>query len=312
MEKNIMPAEDLRKLQLIELEMLLEVDRICRGNDIMYFISDGTALGAVRHKGFIPWDDDLDVRMTREEFEKFEKVCETNLDTSRFFLQTAKSDKEYRWGYAKIRRNGTEYLRAGQEAIKCVSGVSIDIFIIDHVPDNRMVAGLYHLLRRGCIKTLWSVIGVTADPNPLKRFLYRGLRHLPKEIPLGIMEGLAKRANKKETERHYCMAFYRKDAFDRDGEWYVKGTVLAKWFEEKKEIEFEGFMVYTCKEDMAYLESKYAEPWAYPPESQRLIHPPKRYSLDVEIDLRGCNVEEYMKKEYLYLTKEDWEKEREI
>ena len=63
---------------------------------------------------------------------------------------------------------------------------------------------------------------------------------------------------------------------------------------------------------MAYLESKYAEPWAYPPESQRLIHPPKRYSLDVEIDLRGCNVEEYMKKEYLYLTKEDWEKEREI
>lgn len=309
-DKKRMPAEGLRKLQLIELEMLLEVDRICRENEITYFLSAGTALGAVRHKGFIPWDDDLDLRMTRGEFEKFEKVCETKLDTSRFFLQTARTDPGYRWGYAKVRRKGTEYLRAGQEAIKCMSGVSIDIFIIDNMPDNHLVSGIYQLLRRGCIKTLWSVIGVTADPNPAKRLLYHGLRHVPKEVPLGIMEWLGKRANKKETKRQYCISFYRRDAFAKMGKWYDQG-VASEWFKDKTEIEFEGFMFYVCKDYMAYLENKYTNMWKYPPESQRFIHPPKRYSFDVEIDLRGRSVEEYMNKEYLYLTKEDWEKERE-
>ena len=113
-EKKIMPKEDLRKLQLIELEMLLEVDRICRENKIRYMISSGTLLGAVRHKGFIPWDDDLDTYMLREDFEKFCEEWNKDADKDKFFLQTYKTDPEYRWGYAKIRRKGTEYLRDGQ------------------------------------------------------------------------------------------------------------------------------------------------------------------------------------------------------
>ena len=132
-EKKIMPKEDLRKLQLIELEMLLEVDRICRENKIRYMISSGTLLGAVRHKGFIPWDDDLDTYMLREDFEKFCEEWNKDADKDKFFLQTYKTDPEYRWGYAKIRRKGTEYLRDGQEAIKCMSGVSMDIFILDYI-----------------------------------------------------------------------------------------------------------------------------------------------------------------------------------
>lgn len=309
-EKKIMPAEDLRKLHLIELEMLLEVDRICRENDIIYSILYGTILGAVRHKGFIPWDDDLDIGMTREEFEKFEKVCELKLDKERFFLQTARSDPEYRWGYAKLRRKGTEYIRAGQEAIKCVSGVSIDIFIIDNMPDNNIMAGIYHIIRRGCIKTLWSVVGVTADPNPWKRLLYRGLRHVPKEVPIGILEKLGKRANKTATKRQYCISFYRKDSFKKETKWYESGSFLAEWFAKRIEIEFEGFMVYVGEGYMEYLENEYANPWEYPPEEGRFIHPPKSYSLNVEVDLRGRSIDEYMEKDDLYLTKEDWEKER--
>lgn len=75
--------EQLRQLQLIDLEMMIEVDRICRKNGIKYSLSGGTLLGAIRHKGFIPWDDDADIMFTHEEYEKFYRACKSDLDTGK-------------------------------------------------------------------------------------------------------------------------------------------------------------------------------------------------------------------------------------
>lgn len=307
-EKSIMTQSDLRKLQLIELELLLEVDRVCRKNGIKYMLSSGSLLGAVRHKGFIPWDDDLDTYMKREEFERFCEAWEQDADKSKYFLQTAKTDPEYRWGYAKVRRKGTEYLRAGQEAIKCMSGVSMDIFILDNIPENVLERTICHVVRRACIKTLWSVVGVTEDPAMWKRGLYHLLRHVPKEIPLGIMEHMAKWVNRKPAERMCCISFYRKSAFlkQRKKRTERKGGMYTEWIENLTEIEFEGFSFLTTKEYMTYLSEKYNNMWETPPKSQQLIHPPKSFNFDVELDLRGRSVEEYMNHEYLYLTEEDW------
>lgn len=88
----------LRQLQKIEIEMLLEIDRICRKHKINYTIIGGTLLGAVRHGGFIPWDDDADVAMLRPEYERFCKVCEKELDNTRFYFQDMDNTPGYRWG----------------------------------------------------------------------------------------------------------------------------------------------------------------------------------------------------------------------
>ena len=94
-------ATTLRQLQMIQLEMLIEVDRICRKCNIQYNIIAGTLLGAVRHGGYIPWDDDADVALLRSEYEKFRKACKTELDKSRFVFQDHRNTRGYRWGYGK-------------------------------------------------------------------------------------------------------------------------------------------------------------------------------------------------------------------
>ena len=190
--------EQLRQLQLTELEMLCEVRRICDKHDISYQIIAGTLLGAVRHGGFIPWDDDADVAMLRPEYERFRKACRTELDTSRFEFQDDRNTPGYRWGYGKLRRKNTLFLREHQENMPYFQGVFIDIFPLDEVPSNYLFRAIWNAECFVVRKTLWSRVGKEADKNPAGRKLFWLLDRIPEEKVLAHYHSLIRRSAKLE------------------------------------------------------------------------------------------------------------------
>lgn len=125
-----MTDSQLEELHRREIYILDNVARVCKEYDLKYYLVGGSLLGAVRHKGFIPWDDDLDIGMPRKDYVKFVRVAKKNLGSD-LFLQTPKTDKYYARIFAKVRINNTVFLEKGLEHTKMHHGIYIDIFPLD-------------------------------------------------------------------------------------------------------------------------------------------------------------------------------------
>jgi lipopolysaccharide cholinephosphotransferase len=147
----MMTDEPLKNLHALLLMMALEVKRICEKHAIPYYMIGGTLLGAVRHKGFIPWDDDLDLCMMRPDFERFLKIAQSELDP-RFFLQSWDTDINHPFLFAKIRLNGTKFIERNAPKVEIHQGVFIDVFPLDVAPDDQHLRDKqnrsYEFLRR--------------------------------------------------------------------------------------------------------------------------------------------------------------------
>lgn len=139
-DQKLIPCS-LREAQFMMLEILEEVHRICEENHIEYFLIDGTLLGAIRHGGFIPWDDDLDIGMTRGNYEKFKSIAKEELKKG-FFLQSIETDKGYKLYHIplKVRRDNTIFEEFGEENEPYHRGIYIDIFPYDKLSDNEFKA----------------------------------------------------------------------------------------------------------------------------------------------------------------------------
>ncbi|MBD5441853.1 MAG: LicD family protein [Treponema sp.] len=129
--------EVLRTAHRLMLKILKEVHRVCEENGIRYFLSDGTLIGAVRHNGFIPWDDDIDISMLRSDYDRFCKIASEKLGAE-YFLQTDETDVGYGLYFAKVMLKHTRWIEAdASDTSRAISGIYIDIFPFDKIPEDR-------------------------------------------------------------------------------------------------------------------------------------------------------------------------------
>ena len=255
--------EQLRKLQMVEFELLCEVDRICRKNNIKYTLYGGTLLGTIRHKGFIPWDDDADVAFLPEDYEKFFEACKRDLNQEKFFLQDYRTDPNYRWGYAKLRRNNSAYAREGQEHMKYHNGICIDVFTLYNVPDNIALRKLYNAAFFLIRKALYSEVGKVSDSSAIKRGLYKAVSKIPKE---SIFKIANKVIYKKPSELVNQMYFPNAKS--------CKYGIPARCLEKTAEVEFEGRKFMAMEGYDEVLRMAYGDYMKLPPPEQRASHNP--------------------------------------
>ena len=125
----------LKKIWAIELDLLNELLKVCQKHDIQVSVFAGTILGAVRHQGFIPWDDDIDVALTRENYEKLVKIAPLEFK-NQYFFQTALNDRQFFLGYARLRNSLTTGLIKWNESPDYNNGIYIDVFVLDGIVDD--------------------------------------------------------------------------------------------------------------------------------------------------------------------------------
>lgn len=123
-------GSELRKMQLRMLEMLKYIDKICRDNNIKYWLSSGTCLGAVRHGGFIPWDDDVDIEMFPKDYKRFKRIVDDDHESG-YIIQNQFNDIEYRYPFSKLRDLNSEIEEIiDYDAKYKYRGIFIDVFIM--------------------------------------------------------------------------------------------------------------------------------------------------------------------------------------
>lgn len=257
----------LRDAQLLMVEILDDVHKLCEKHNLRYFLDAGTLIGAVRHKGFIPWDDDVDIGMPREDYEKFLKIAKKELPEY-LFLQTFETDKYYDVYPVpcKIRYNGTLFFEEGtKENLKMHNGVYIDIFPYDSLPKHKIVYKIQRTLSYNILKSFKRLRDIPDSLNFKNKITFSFYRIVAKMFP---------------SERRMKFFNYLIKWNDPNSEYmgYGVDTFWSEYVYKKEDyfdlikLSFEGKEFYAPKNYDSILTQLYGDYMIMPKEEDRVWH----------------------------------------
>ena len=252
----------LKEIRQYQLEIMDEIDAYCKKNNLRYFLVGGTLLGAIRHNGFIPWDDDIDIAMPRDDYEKL--VQSFSSASGKVSVINNKKDKRYYWPHSKAVHNDTELVESHN---KYKIGVFIDIFPLDKVSGTR----------EECIKK-------TNKVNKYKNILT--LKHLKLSRDRSFVKNavvLCGKALNLMSDRCVISKIDKLSQADRYvgaaeywcnflGAWGVKELVESRCFDSVEEHIFEGRMYSIPSAYDAYLSAIYGDYMTPPPVEKQVSH----------------------------------------
>ena len=251
-------TEDLKGIQL---DILNDIHQYCIANNIRYSIAYGTLLGAVRHKGYIPWDDDIDIMMPREDYERFIKTYGNSI----YRIADLSNNPGYGLPFAKVEDYRTimdEYVEG-----KTVYGVYVDVFPVDNVPDN-IFKRKYFYWKVSCWGVLYNLKTVKTQKG---RNIIKNIMLVASHLVLHFVSKryIAYKISEMATTYVHNDTDYMGVVAVPDI--YID-YVPSRFFDDYVELPFETLIVKSIKEYDKYLKAAYGDYMQLPPVEKRVSH----------------------------------------
>ena len=261
----------LDKLHKVELEILDEFIRICDKHNLEYYLIGGTCLGAVRHKGFIPWDDDIDVGMMRKDYDLFIKYAQEDLKDE-YTLDCFEVNKDCYLPFAKIKKNNTIFKEQISAHLKNHKGIFVDIFPIDNASkQDSLFQKVQAIIARNITETMKYKLKML-KLNKTRHPLLSGVLSIFPRQTLMKMQDKITRLNKNHNSEYVVIIT---GAYG-----YRKETNKRTLFTPPKKVTFEGRKYNTVADTDTYLSKIYGDYMKLPPKEKRRNHMPIEINFD--------------------------------
>ena len=246
-------SAEIKKVWAVELDLLEQLDRVCQKYGLRYFADYGTLLGAARHQGFIPWDDDIDVTMMRDDYENL-KIIAADEFSEPYFFQSAYTDNHY-MQFSKLMNVSTSAIEfPNEEPSACRQGIFLDIFPLDDVPDGSKAADINFKIRT-------EILITAEDPQLLSRMLNE---NYPFQLPDDMLLELIRMPTLERLRQYELFSLSNQGCSTlvntfQSQVWRAASAKKREWFEHPIRLPFENTTVPAFAAYEEYLSNKYGD-----------------------------------------------------
>lgn len=269
-------------LHKVLLSAMKDIDKICRENGLKYYLHAGTLLGAINHKGFIPWDDDVDLTIFREDYEKLAEIINRDYK-EKYFLQTYESDEYYRNNRAVLRISGTKLKFMHETENIEHQEIGVDIAPLYAVPDSKF----FQKIQQGLIWILDAAVQIKYKdiiPQKIWTKCISVISLFPRKVIGRWMDFVMKHMGKRNSKYVGILCYTGKNPYTgRSG--YYNDVMPREWYQEVAELPFEDTKFMAISSPEKDLISRYGEHYAEPyPEEKRITkHDVAEYEISEEV-----------------------------